>query len=151
MPQSFVQNYLHIVFSTKAREPFLRAPAIRGEMHAYLGGVCRNLKSPSLVIGGVDDHIHILCRASKSIAVEAFIRELKRDSSKWVKTKGGICRGFYWQSGYGAFSVSPSHVSSLRRYIAEQETHHHKETFQDEFRRLLRKYGLEWDEQYIWD
>jgi hypothetical protein len=67
------------------------------------------------------------------------------------KNKRGICRGFYWQSGYGAFSVSPSHVSSLRRYIAEQETHHHKETFQDEFRRLLRKYGLEWDEQYIWD
>ena len=151
MPQSLVQNYQHIVFSTKRRQPFLRRMAIRGEMHAYLGGVCRKLKSPSIVIGGGEDHVHILCRLSKGIPVDDFLRELKRESSKWVKPKADECRRFYWQSGYGAFSISPSHVKELCRYIARQEQQHHKETFQEEFRRLLRKYGLEWDERFVWD
>jgi REP element-mobilizing transposase RayT len=151
MPQSLVQNYQHIVFSTKGRYPFLRDSVIRGKMHAYLGGVCRNHDSPSLVIGGVDDHVHILCRLSKSISVVEFVRELKRDSSKWIKETGDEFQAFFWQGGYGAFSISPSHVEALRRYIESQEQHHRKETFQDEFRRLLQKYGVKWDEKYAWE
>ena len=151
MPQSLVQNYQHIVFSTKMRQPFLRDASIRREMHAYLGGVCRNRRSPSIIVGGAEDHVHIFCRLSKSIAIDDFLAELKRESSKWVKTKAEECLFFYWQSGYGAFSVSPSHVEELRRYITQQEEHHRRETFQEEYRRLLRKYGLEWDERFIWD
>ena len=151
MPQSLVQNYQHLVFSTKNREPFLHDKTTRGEMHTYLGGFCREHNSPPLAIGGVSDHVHILCRLSKSITVEDFLRDMKRASSKWIKTKGEEWSAFHWQSGYGAFSISPSHVETLRHYIAIQDEHHRKESFQDEFRRLLRKYGLEWDERYVWD
>ena len=151
MSQSLSQNYQHIVFSTKLRQPFLRDEAVRKEMHAYLGGVCRNKESPSLVIGGIEDHVHILCRLSQDLAIKDFVRELKRESSKWVKTKAEECQRFYWQNGYGAFSVSPSHVKDLRRYIEGQQEHHREESFQDEFRRILRKYGLGWDEEQVWD
>jgi REP element-mobilizing transposase RayT len=151
MPQSLVINYQHLVFSTKNRALFLSDPAVRSEMHAYLGGFCRNHDSPSLAIGGVEDHVHILCRLHKSHLVEDFIRDIKRDSSKWIKGKGEAYSTFHWQGGYGVFSVSPSHVEALRQYIANQEEHHRKESFQDEFRRLLRKYGEEWDERYVWE
>ncbi|MBN1515172.1 transposase [Candidatus Sumerlaeota bacterium] len=151
MPQSLVQNYQHIVFSTKNRAAFLSDSGIRQEMHAYLGGACRDSDSPSLAVGGVADHVHILCRLSKHLAIVNFIRDIKRESSKWIKTKDSTYQAFQWQNGYGAFSVSPSHVPDLIRYIGEQEAHHHRESFQDEFRRLLKKYGLEWDERYVWD
>lgn len=151
MPQSLVQDYQHIIFSTKRREPFLREPALRLEMHAYLGGVCNNHDSPPILIGGVEDHVHVLCRLSKSITIIQMVHELKRKSSMWMKTKAESCRTFYWQGGFGAFSVSPSHVKNLCAYIRNQEEHHRKETFQDELRRILRKYGLEWDERYVWD
>ena len=151
MPQSLAQIYLHIVFSTKNRQPFLEDETLRTETHAYLAGTCRNLGSPSLIVGGVEDHVHILCMLSRKCTVADFLRELKRDSSKWIKTKKTSLSSFHWQFGYGAFSVSPSHVNSLRKYIADQEEHHRRETFQDEFRRLLKKYGVEYDERYVWD
>jgi len=151
MPQSLAQIYLHIVFSTKNRTPYLRDPALRDETHAYLGGVCRNHDCPSLIIGGVEDHVHILCRFARTITVADFLRELKRDSSKWLKTKSASLADFHWQNGFGAFSISPGHVELLRKYIADQEEHHRKETFEDEFRRLLCKYGIEYDERYVWD
>jgi REP element-mobilizing transposase RayT len=151
MSQSLAQIYLHIVFSTKERRPFLQDKAIRDELHKYLGGTCNNLDCPVLRVGGVADHVHILCRLGRSIAVAELLKELKRDSSQWVKTKSPALSDFYWQNGYGAFSVSPGHVEALREYIANQEEHHRAETFQDEFRRLLTKYGLQWDERYVWD
>jgi REP element-mobilizing transposase RayT len=151
MSQSLSQIYLHIIFSTKNRAPFLVDKALRSTVHAYLAGTCRNLESPSLIVGGVEDHVHILCRFSKNLALAQFIRELKRESSKWIKTQGRDLVSFYWQNGYGAFSVSPGHVEDLKRYIANQEEHHRQETFQEEFRRLLEKYGVAYDERYVWD
>ena len=151
MPQSLAQIYLHIVFSTKNRQPFFKDKILRTETHAYLAGTCRNLDSPSLIVGGVEDHVHFLCMLSRKCTVADLVRELKRESSKWIKTKEASLSSFHWQFGYGAFSVSPSHVNSLRKYIADQEEHHRRETFQDEFRRLLKKYGVEYDERYVWD
>jgi REP element-mobilizing transposase RayT len=151
MPQSLAQIYLHIVFSTKQRTPWLQDRALRQRVHAYFVGTCKNLDSPSLRIGGVEDHVHILCRLSRQLTVADCIRELKRESSKWIKSQVPSLKDFHWQSGYGAFSVSPSHVPPLEEYIAVQEEHHRQESFQDEFRRLLRKYGIEFDERYVWD
>ena len=151
MPQSLAQVYLHIVFSTKDRAALLQNKPLRDELHRYLGGACRNLDSPSLGVGGVEDHVHVLCRFSRTITIADFVRELKRESSKWLKTKTADLATFSWQQGYGAFSISPAHVEQLRAYIARQEEHHRKETFQDELRRILGKYGVEYDERYLWD
>lgn len=151
MPQSLAQIYLHFVFSTKGRRPFLQRRALRDEMHNYLGGICRNLDSPSLIVGGVEDHVHILCRFGRKQSIADFIRDMKRDSSKWIKSRDPSLAEFEWQDGYGVFSISPSHVDALRRYIADQETHHQNVSFQDEFRKLLKKYGIEFDERYVWD
>jgi putative transposase len=151
MPQSLVQIYVHLVFSTKDRRPFLTDPAFRQRLHAYLLGICKNLDCPSLTIGGVEDHVHVLCRFNKKLELTDLLRDLKRDSSKWVKTQEPRLAEFHWQLGYGASSVSPSHVEALVQYIANQEEHHRRESFQDEFRRLCKKYGLEIDERYVWD
>jgi REP element-mobilizing transposase RayT len=99
----------------------------------------------------VADHVHILCRLSKNLAAATLVRELKRESSKWVKAEVPALSAFAWQNGYGAFSVSPGHVPVLKDYIARQEEHHRRRSFQDEFRRLLQKYGIEYDERYVWD
>ncbi len=151
MSQSLSQIYLHIVFSTKNRARSFQDRSLRENMHAYLAGTCRNLESPSIIVGGVEDHVHILCRLSKTLCVSELVRELKRESSKWLKDQSPDLATFYWQSGYGAFSISPGHVEMLKTYIANQEEHHKKETFQDEFRRLLKLYGIEFDERYVWD
>ncbi len=151
MPQSLAQLYIHIVFSTKNRHAYLHDKTIREELHKYLGGTCNNLDCPVLRVGGYTDHVHILCRLGRTITVADLVKELKRESSQWLKTKAPDLADFYWQNGYGAFSISPGHVEALREYIANQEEHHRQESFQDEFRRLLRKYGLEWDERYVWD
>ena len=137
MPQSLAQVYLHIVFSTKSRKTFLQDDDLRRECHAYLAGTCKNLDSPSLKVGGTEDHVHLLCVLSREQTISDLVRDLKRESSKWIKTKSPALGSFYWQQGYGAFSVSPSHVEALRGYIANQEEHHRRETFQDEFRRLM--------------
>jgi putative transposase len=151
MPQSLAQLYVHFVFSTKHRQPFLSDPALREYLHAYLLGICKNQQCPSLRIGGVEDHVHILFRLAKTLDVSALVRELKRDSSKWIKIEEPRQSDFQWQEGYGAFSVSPSHVDPLTVYIEGQVEHHRKESFQDEFRRLCQKYGVEFDERYAWD
>ena len=148
MGQSLAQIYLHVVFSTKIRKPYLKNPELRAELHAYLAGACRNLECPSIQIGGVEDHVHILCQLSKTLSIADLVRELKRESSKWLKPK---IAEFQWQQGYGAFSVSPSHVDALKTYIQNQDEHHRTETFQDELRRLFRKYGVEFDERYVWE
>jgi REP element-mobilizing transposase RayT len=151
MPQSLVQIYVHLVFSTKNRAQFFQERAFRQDVHAYLAGTCRNLDCPALIVGGVEDHVHILCRLGKTISISDLIRELKRESSKWIKDRSPDLSSFYWQHGYGAFSISPGHLDALTAYIANQEEHHKTETFQDEFRRLLAKYNIEYDERYVWD
>ncbi|HEV8062079.1 MAG TPA: transposase [Gemmataceae bacterium] len=151
MPQSLAQVYLHLIFSTKDGKPFLQDQNIRKEMHKYLAGTCNNLDCPSVEVGGVADHVRVLCRFGREISLAVLIMELKRDSSKLIKTKASALGDFYWQNGYGAFSISPGHVDALRKYIVNQEQHHQTETFQEEFRRLLKKYGLECDERYVWD
>jgi putative transposase len=151
MSQSFVQVYLHIVFSTKHRQPFLQDPVLRDELHKYLAGTCNAQRCPAIQVGGVEDHVHILCRLGKTADIPTLIMELKSQSSKWIKPKSPAVHQFHWQDGYGAFSVSPSHVDPLQAYIRNQVEHHRQETFQDELRRLLRIYGVEFDERYLWD
>lgn len=151
MPQSLAQIYLHIVFSTKRRNPFLSDEALRAETHAYLGGTCRNLDSPPIIVGGIEDHVHILCRLGKEWSVSDLVRELKRESSKWLKEQSTDLAQFYWQNGYGAFSVSPRELDVVTAYIANQEEHHKAETYQDEFRRVLAEYRIDYDERYVWD
>ncbi|WP_425617760.1 IS200/IS605 family transposase [Anatilimnocola sp. NA78] len=151
MSQSKAQIYLHIIFSTKNRAAYLKDKAFRERVHAYLSGICRNQESPSIIVGGVEDHVHVLCRMSKNIAPKDLVRELKSDSSSWIKAQVSYQQEFHWQGGYAAFSVSPSHVDKLREYIADQENHHAHESFQDEFRRICKKYGVDIDERYVWD
>ncbi|MFC1596430.1 IS200/IS605 family transposase [Planctomycetota bacterium] len=150
MAQSLAKILVHIVFSTKGRQRFI-CEEIREELHAYLVGVLRNHDSPALLVNSVDDHVHILCRLSKNHAVRTIVEEVKKASSKWIKTKGEAFREFYWQSGYGAFSVSPSKVDSVKPYIADQKEHHRRMTFEEEFRKILQKHGIEYDERYVWD
>jgi REP element-mobilizing transposase RayT len=151
MPQSLAQIYLHIIFSTKNRRPSLQDKALRSDLHKYLGGTCRDLKCPSLAVGGVADHVHVLCTLGRTVCPANLVRDLKRASSKWLKRKRLDLAGFDWQDGYGAFSISPAHVETIRQYIANQETHHRKVSFQDEYRRILKKYAVEYDERYVWD
>ena len=150
MGQSLVKNYIHIVFSTKYREPLIQE-AIEPELYAYLGGICSSLECQPIKIGGYTDHIHVLCLLSKKIALMKLVEELKSHSSKWIKTKGEAYRTFYWQNGYGAFSVYPSDVDVVIRYIANQKEHHRKTNFQDEYRAYLEKFMVEYDERYVWD
>jgi REP element-mobilizing transposase RayT len=151
MSQTLTQIYLHIVFSTKNRMRAFQEKGLRAKTHAHLAGTCKNLHSPALVVGGVEDHVHALSRLSRHVTVADFVRELKRESSKWIKTECPHLGNFHWQAGYGAFSISPSHVEMLRQYIENQEAHHATETFQDEFRRLCQKYEVPIDERYAWD
>lgn len=150
MGQSLVRNYLHIVFSTKYRQTLIYPP-VEAELHAYLGGICNRLECHVLKVGGYTDHVHILCMLSKKIAVMKLLADLKAHSSKWIKTKGPAYENFYWQDGYGAFSVSPSGVDNVVAYIANQHEHHSKISFQDEFRELLHEHEIEYDERYVWD
>jgi putative transposase len=149
MSQSLAQLYVHVVFSTKDHAPYLKDTKLRERTHAFLQGICENQDSPSLRIGGIEDHVHILSRLSKNSGMAELIRELKRDSSKWIKEENPLLADFHWQKGYGAFSVSPSHIPALVEYITNQEEHHRRETFRDEFRRLCKKYGVAIDERYV--
>ena len=150
MPQSLAKNYLHLVFSTKNRKPLI-LPTVRSDLHSYIGGILRDLESPALLMNSVTDHIHILFCLSKNHALKTIVEEVKKSSSKWIKIKGSDFKEFYWQSGYGAFSVSQSGIPSVKRYIECQELHHRTMGFQDEFRTFLRKYEIEFDERYVWD
>ena len=150
MSQSLVKNYLHIVFSTKHRQPLI-LPSIEKELYSYLGGICNNLECQVIKIGGHKDHIHILCLLSKKTALIKLIEQLKSNSSKWIKTKGNEFCNFYWQDGYGAFSVNPSEVDIVINYIENQKEHHSKKTFQEEYKAFLSKYKVEYNERYVWD
>ena len=150
MGQSLAKNYIHIVFSTKLRAPLIYPP-FDNELYSYLGGICKNLECQPIKIGGHTDHVHILCMLSKKIALMKLIEEVKSHSSKWLKTKDKLLENFYWQDGYGAFSVTPSEVDKVIAYIANQNEHHKKLTFQDEYRAFLKRYNVEFDEKYVWE
>src|SRR5690606_19661963 len=150
MAQSLVQNYLHLIFSTKNRKSFIKPP-VEQELHSYPGGICNKLECQSIIVGGYTDHIHILFKLSKKVTLIKVVEELKSHSSKWIKAKGAEYSNFYWQDGYGAFSVNPSQVDNVVAYISQQHEHHARKTFQDEYRAFLRKYRVEYNEQYVWD
>lgn len=150
MPQSLSRIYVHIVFSTKHRETIL-SEKIHSELYSYFAGVLKEHESPALKMGGTADHVHILCLLSKNYALAKIVEELKKSSSKWLKTKRPEFRSFYWQNGYGGFSVGQSGIDVVIQYIEKQEEHHHRMTFQEEYRKLLKKYRIEYDERYVWD
>ncbi len=151
MPQSLAKVVVHATFSTKHRQPFLRDKSIREELYAYLATVLKSVDSPAIVIGGVADHIHLLSLLSRTLTMAQLIEEAKTTTSRWIKGKGSQYHDFYWQSGYGIFSVSESKVPDVRKYIETQEEHHRTMSFQDEFRELCRRHGVEVDERYVWD
>lgn len=151
MPQSLSIVYIHLVFSTKDRIPHLRDKGVRDELHAYLGGISKQLDCPPLIVGGVEDHVHLLCRFGRTVTQAEWVKELKRVSNPWLKQHGREYADFQWQGGYADFSVSQSNLETVTRYIANQEAHHQKMNFQDELRQLLRKHQQEWDERYVWD
>jgi putative transposase len=134
MPQSLSQILVHTVFSTKDRRPLLRSPALRDELHRYLGGILSNRDCQSIIVGGVEDHVHLLCALSRTCTAAEMVKEAKRSSSLWMKTKGADLQDFAWQNGYGVFSIGHSQIESVRKYISEQKEHHRKVSFQDEFR-----------------
>jgi putative transposase len=148
MPQSLSRILVHLVFSTKNREPFITS-AHRDRTFAYLGGALNGLGCPVIAAGGMSDHVHLLLMLARTLALSKVVEEVKKESSKWAKEC--IHPAFYWQNGYGAFSVSPSNVPQVEAYIRNQEQHHRAMTFQDELRELLRRHGVEWDERYVWD
>jgi putative transposase len=150
LAQSLAQILIHIIFSTKNRYPFL-IPEVRPELHAYAATVLKSCQSPALTINSVEEHIHVLCHLSKNYAACDLIEEVKTSTSRWIKTKGGILRKFHWQNSYGVFSVSSSLVPSVKTYITNQERHHRRMTFQEEFRKFLEKYEVSYDERYVWD
>ena len=125
--------------------------AIENELYAYLGGICNNLECQVLKVGGYTNHIHILCLLSKKITLAKLLAEVKANSSRWMKTKGEKYQNFYWQDGYGAFSVRQSEVQVVSNYIANQKEHHNKRSFKDEYRDVLKEHGVEFDEKYVWD
>lgn len=150
MPQSLVKNLVHLVFATKHRRPWL-LDDVRDSLFAYQAGVFQQWESPALVIGGIEDHVHALFSLSKNHALKKIVEEVKKGSSKWMKTDGTKNKGFHWQNGYAAFSVSESNVPEVRRYIENQREHHRKMTFQEELRTLLTRHGVGFDERYVWD
>ena len=150
MAQSLSSVLIHLVFSTKNREPFITAE-VESELHSYMAKIFRELKSTSLAIDGTNDHVHVLFSLARVITIADLVEEVKTSSSKWIKTKGREFRNFHWQRGYGAFSIGQSNVTALKHYIRSQKEHHQRVTFQDEYRKFLKAYGIDYDEKYVWD
>jgi REP element-mobilizing transposase RayT len=151
MPQSLSAVYIHVVFSTKERRPFLRDKGTRETLHSHLGGISKQLACEPILAGGVEDHVHLLARFGRTISQAEWVKELKRVSNLWLKKRGEQYGDFEWQGGYAAFSVSQSNLEQVKDYIAGQEEHHRKTSFQEELRALLRRHGMECDEKYVWD
>jgi len=150
MPQSLARILVHLIFSTKNREPFLSLD-LQAELHPYLTTVLNNDGCPALEVGGVEDHVHLLFGLSRTLTIAQVVENVKTSSSKWIKTKEASLSCFHWQTGYGAFSVSQSNATAVVRYIQNQAEHHRKESFQSEFRKFLERYQIPYDERYVWD
>ena len=152
MPQSLAKVLVHIVYSTKGRRPWLKDEEIRRQLYAYKATILRdNVDTPALIIGGVEDHIHAQCLLSRNFAIKKVIEEAKTETTKWLKKQGPQYADFHWQSGYGIFSVSESNAEQVKRYIANQAEYHKTKSFQDEYRELCQRHGIEIDERYVWD
>jgi len=151
MAQSLAKICIHVIFSTKNRRRFLADAGIRTQLHSYLGSVLNRLGCRDILVGGTEDHVHILCVLPRGRALADVVREAKRLSSKWMKTTRRGASAFAWQAGYGAFSVSHSNLPRARNYVKSQEQHHKRTTFQDELRAFLEKHDVAFDERYIWD
>jgi putative transposase len=151
MSQSLSNVLLHIIFSTKNREQFLRDTKLRSELQAYLVGTLQNISCPALCVVGVADHVHALCRLSRTITIANLIEAMKTESSKWIKRHESGIPGFQWQAGYAAFSVSAPNRERVQRYIEDQESDHRVKSFQDEVRDFLLRHQVEFDERYVWD
>jgi REP element-mobilizing transposase RayT len=152
MPQSLTAIFIHLVFSTKNREPVL-LPEILGKLHAYVAGTLNGMGCHSIQVGGIADHVHALFALSRTMALADVVKEIKMSTSKWIKENGRWlgANSFYWQAGYGAFSVSVSNLDAVQTYIKNQEEHHRKLSFQDEMRKFFKRHKTEYDERYVWD
>ncbi len=151
MSQSLSRIVVHTIFSTQHRVACFQEKPFRDEVHAYLGGCAKTLNCVPIQIGGVSDHVHLLTTLARTISVADFVKETKRVSCNWIQERGGLWSQFHWQSGYASFSVSESKVAQVAQYVMDQERHHERMTFQDEYREFLRKHGEAWDEGYVWD
>ena len=149
MAHSFCKIYIHAIFSTKDRTRWLD-DTVRARVHAYIASVARTEGCPFVVVGGAEDHVHILMDIGKNVKPVDLIAKIKTTSSSFVKTLGADYRNFYWQGGYGMFSVAPTRVADVSSYIERQMEHHRKQTFRDEFLAFLSRYEIEYDERYIW-
>jgi REP element-mobilizing transposase RayT len=150
VPQSLAAVYVHLVFSTKNREPLI-TPDVEIELYPYMASVFRAVGCPTQAGNGTADHCHWLFRLGRTVTLADVVEEVKKQSSRWLKTKGESFRHFAWQAGYGAFSVSASNLPAVGGYIAQQKDHHRTLSYQDEVRTLLRRYGVDFDERYLWD
>jgi putative transposase len=150
MPSTYTNLLYHIIFSTKNREPLI-VDAWKEELYRYIGGIVRSEGGVSIEIGGMPDHVHILAKLKPAISVSDILKLIKANSSKWINDEKVRRRGFAWQGGYAAFSVSESQVEVVRRYIRSQEEHHRKQSYQDELIALLQRHGVEYDPRYLWD
>ena len=150
MASTLTNLLFHMVFSTKRREPLIQ-PQFRDDLYSYMGGIIRGEGGVLIEAGGVSDHVHLLARLKPIHSVSDFLKIVKSKSSKWVNDKKLIPENFHWQTGYGAFTVSVSQLPNVIKYIRNQESHHQRKTFQDEFSDLLKRHGIEYDERYVWD
>ena len=152
MPQSLAKVVVHLVFSTKNRTSRLQGEGLRQELFAYMATILRNnVDSPAILINGVEDHVHVLGLLSRKFAIMDVVQEAKTETSKWLKKQSPALSTFAWQAGYGIFSVSESNIPAVKSYVEKQEDHHRRMSFQDEFRELCKRHGIEWDERYVWD
>jgi putative transposase len=150
MPQSLARLHVHLIFSTKNRDPGLH-DQVRKSLHAYMAIVLQKMECPPTLINSVEDHVHILFELARTVSVSQAVEEVKKSSSKWIKTQGEEFAAFAWQAGYGAFGVSESNVQPVRDYIANQQEHHRQKSFQEEYRTFLERHHVVYDERYVWD
>ena len=150
MPQSHSNILIHLIWSTKDRHPWLE-PGLLEKTRAFLAGAVRQCDCETYRVGGVADHVHLAVRLSRTLSVADLVKESKTASSKWLKTQNPALAGFFWQQGYGAFSVGMRQKETLLHYIDHQEEHRRTHSFQDEYRDFLKKYGIDYDERYVWD
>ncbi|MBS1728016.1 MAG: IS200/IS605 family transposase [Armatimonadetes bacterium] len=150
MPQSHARIVVHLVFSTKSRHPFL-TDQIQKELFSYLTGILRGEGHAPIAVGGHVDHVHLLFGLARTQSISKIVEKLKTSSSVWIKTKGGNFADFHWQNGYGAFGISPKEIAEVSHYVQNQKSHHAKLSFQDEYREFLVEYGIDFDEEYVWD
>ena len=150
MTKSLAKIYIHIVFSTKNREPLLASTELRSRLFQYITKICTHHHCQLFAVNGVNDHVHLLLSLHRTITISRLIEEIKSSTSKWIKSTDPSMKTFYWQTGYGAFSISQSNFDAVINYIKQQEAHHKKFSFKDELRTLLKVYNVDYDEEILW-